>query len=107
MKSRQDYKESIQDLRRDKLKGLIAKEEPEFVIFYSSNKEYYNYWSAISETNFKEIDPIIINEKNNLKVKIAKKQKTFAVIHHPTAFGVRNRYYKEVAKEIKTVANNG
>ena len=109
-KNREDYKNSIKEVRIDKIKNLIQENQPKFVIFYSTDKEYCSYWKMISGIDFDEIKTQVFKErkKNSLVFKVAKKgNTTYAIINHPTYMGVSDEYYKTVGEKIRTVANNG
>jgi len=102
--SRESYKTDIKDLRIKTLNKLVNKHTPEFVVFFSSNQEYQEYWSEISGIDFSTISSsdIETNGKKVLKAKIAKRNNTvFVVIPHPVYPGITNTYYQKVAAEIK------
>lgn len=109
-KTRENYKTEIKDLRINNIKKLIKENQPKIVIFYSTDKEYCNYWTKISEIDFDKVETKFIKrrKKNSLIIKLAKKNNiTYAIINHPTSIGVSDAYYKEIGEQIRTVANIG
>ncbi len=108
-KDREGYKNTIQNLRINNIKNLINENQPKFVIFYSTDKEYCGYWKKISEIDFDIIQTKIFEKRkrNSLVFKITKKgNTTFAIVNHPTSMGVPDEYYKTIGERIRTVANN-
>lgn len=109
-RNRENYKNAIRNLRINNIKELIKENQPRFVTFYSTDKEYCSYWSQISEIDFDKIQANIFKERkrNTLRVKIAKNgSTTYAIVNHPTSVGVPDEYYKTIGKQIRTVANSG
>jgi len=108
-KNRENYKNTIKNLRINNIKQLINENQPKFVIFYSTDKEYCGYWNKISEIDFDKVQTNIFKErkKNSLIIKIAKKgNTTYAIVNHPASRGIPDEYHKTIGQQIRTVANN-
>jgi hypothetical protein len=109
LKSRFEYKKHLKKDRIEILKNLISINRPKFVIFYSSNPEYIEYWSQISGIEFDKVENEEINKSKNGKRLTAKfklhEQTCFVITHHPTYNGVNNEYLEKIAIRIRDFIN--
>jgi hypothetical protein len=109
LKSRLEYKNHLKNDRIEKLKSLISEHKPKFVIFYSSNPEYIDYWSKISSIDFNKVENEEIYKLKDGKRLTAKfklhEQTCFVVTHHPTYKGVNNEYLEKIAIRIRDFIN--
>jgi hypothetical protein len=105
--TREKYKSHLKKERIDTLRKLITENEPKFVIFYSSNPEYVDYWSAISGTDFTKVENEVIEvDKKKLTAKFHVKGKTcFVITHHPTYNGMTNKYFRAIGNRIRENLN--
>lgn len=92
LESRKTYFEKILPLRIKLYRNILSKYNPEVVVFYSLS--YLDYWKKIIGKDFKKI---------NNRLYYAKVNKTnFYVIPHPSAFGIKNDFWLESGKLIRT-----
>lgn len=104
LESRESYKEKLKETRIQKLKDLILAEKPLLVVFYSSNKEYLEYWYKIIGVSFQDLN--FIDNENKLKAKFIKQNNfCYAIIHHPTFQGITNEYFEKVGAELRKLTS--
>ena len=71
------------------------------MVFYSTDKEYLDYWQQIARISFSGDSKIQLHKKHTVYLK--KRENTvYVVIPHPTAFGISNKFWIEVGQELKT-----
>lgn len=94
LKTRKRYHDKIMPLRIKLFQDLIENYKPKIVICYSFS--YIKKWKEIIGCN--------LSKKKNLYY--CKKDKTnFFVIPHPTARGMTNNDWNEIAQNIKLISN--
>ncbi|WP_146192202.1 hypothetical protein [Marinilabilia rubra] len=100
LKDRKSYKQALTEIRINKIRKLIQEHYPKVVIFYSTDKEYLDYWHQIAGISFSEDSKIHLHKKHAVYLK--KRENTvYVVIPHPTAFGISNKFWIEVGQELK------
>ncbi len=105
--NKETYKKAIKNARIEKLKGLIFKNKPKFVIFYSTESDFISSWSQVAGVDFKKSKKIkIIGKENNRENRhryllLAKNDGiTFCVTQHPTYTGTSDNELLESGKII-------
>lgn len=92
LSSRKEYMKVYKPERIERLRELIQKHNPKFVILYSLT--YLNDWREVADIQLEEIF-----EK---KLYIAKNDHTiYAVVPHSTAHGLFARDWKEIAEKLE------
>ena len=100
LKDRKSYKQALTEIRINKIRELVQEHKPKVVVFYSTDKEYLDYWQQIAGISFSEDSNIYLHKKHTVYLK--KRENTvYVVIPHPTAFGISNKFWIEVGQELK------
>lgn len=100
LKDRKSYKQALTKIRINKIRKLIQEHKPTVVVFYSTDKEYLDYWQQIARISFSGDSKIQLHKKHTVYLK--KRENTvYVVIPHPTAFGISNKFWIEVGQELK------
>jgi len=95
LSSRREYLKLYKPERVKRLRELIQKHRPKFVIFYSM--VYLSDWM--------EATPIPLKEVIAKKLYVAKDDSTiYAVVPHSVAHGISNNDWKDIAEEIMKVS---
>lgn len=91
LSSRREYLKRYKPERAERLRELIEKHKPKFVIFYSM--VYLKEWA--------EVVPVPLKEVVEGKLHIAKDDRTvYAVVPHSVAHGVSNNDWRQIAETI-------
>lgn len=103
LKNKESYKAAVAKTRIDTLKELISKHQPKFVIFYSTNKEFINYWKKITGgLQFKEMQRLSNRSGGNRYLLLDKMGKTtFCITQHPTYRGTSGEELLKTGRIIR------
>lgn len=94
LRTRRSYLESVMPIRMHLFQNLIKKYSPTIVVFYSFS--YLNNWNSIISTVSKKEGAIYHTKQGKTR---------FFIIPHPTAHGITNSEWIDIANSIKKIAN--
>lgn len=101
--NRKEYWDSVMPKRSEKLKTLIAKHKPRFVLFYSTQSDYIRAWGEISGGHNWQWQSI----SKYMRFGTQKINDTLYIITtHPTMKGIKNTDYPTVAEYLIKMSNS-
>lgn len=98
LESRETYISKLKEKRINLIRGKLEKHSPEFVFFYSLNKDYIKFWQDISGVTFDESNKVQIH--NKFYAHIAEKNGTKYILTGQPSYVRSHSYWNRLGRML-------